>query len=240
VKKVFPELTIVIPAKNEDKYIGLLLQSLISQDYPAMAETRILVADAQSTDNTRAIVESFRDRLNLEIIEGGLPSIGRNRGAELADTPYVLFVDADIIVRPYLVSRSLEYLKHQGWHAVTANVLCKSGIFLDEWFLFTVNTLGRLLGFGTGMFLLFDREKFWELGGFDPRIVYAEDIHLTLQLGRKRFGYVPGYVLTDNRRFRKMGYGSVAWLWLRTLGNLFNNRFYYRDHRSYWDHRVSE
>ena len=127
-----------------------------------------------------------------------------------------------------------------GCHAVTANVLCKSGIFLDEWYLFTLNTLGRFLGFGTGMFLLFDREKFWELGGFDPRIVFAEDIHLTLQVGRKRFGYVPGYVLTDNRRFRKMGYSKVAWLWLRTLVNLFNNRFYYRDHRSYWDHRVSE
>jgi glycosyltransferase involved in cell wall biosynthesis len=235
-----PVLTIIIPAKNEAKYIGSLLESLICQDYPAMPDTRILVADAQSTDKTREVVESFRDRLNLEIIEGGLPAIGRNRGAQLADTRYVLFVDADVIVRPYLVGRSLDYLRRYGLHAVTANVLCKSGIFLDEWYLFTLNTFGRFLGFGTGMFLLFDREKFWELGGFDPRIVFGEDIHLTLQVGRKRFGYVPGYVLTDNRRFRKMGYAKVAWLWLRTLFNLFNHRFYYRDHRSYWDHRVSE
>ena len=235
-----PVLTIIIPAKNEAKYIGSLLESLICQDYPAMPDTRILVADAQSTDKTREVVESYRDRLNLEIIEGGLPSIGRNLGAQLADTRYVLFVDADVIVRPYLVGRSLDYLRHYGLQAVTANVLCKSGIFLDEWYLFALNTLGRFLGFGTGMFLLFDREKFWELGGFDPRIVFGEDIHLTLQVGRKRFGYVPGYVLTDNRRFRKMGYSKVACLWLRTLVNLFNNRFYYRDHRSYWDHRVSE
>lgn len=235
-----PDLTIVIPVKNEAKYIGSLLKSLINQDYPAMAETRILVADAHSTDNTRAVVESFGDRLNLEIIEGGLPSVARNRGADLADTPYVLFVDADVIVRPYLVGCSLDYLRHHGHHAVTANVLCKSGIFLDEWFLFTINTLGRLLGFGTGMFLIFDRKKFWELGGFDPRIFYTEDIHLTLKLEKNRFAYVPGYVLTDNRRFRKMGYVGVAWLWFWTLVNLFNDRFYYRDHRSYWDHRVSE
>jgi glycosyltransferase involved in cell wall biosynthesis len=234
------ELTIVIPAKNEAKYIGTMLESLICQDYPAMADTRILVADAQSTDGTRAVVESFRNRLNLEIIEGGLPSVGRNRGAELADTPYVLFADADIFVRPYLVGRSLDYMKRQGFHAVTANVLCKSGIFLDEWYLFILNTLGRLLGFGTGMFLLFDREKFWKMGGFDPRIVYAEDIHLTLRLEPQRFAYVPGYVLTDNRRFRKMGYAKVAGLWLRTGINLYNNGFYYRDHSSYWDHRVSE
>jgi glycosyltransferase involved in cell wall biosynthesis len=235
-----PELTIVIPAKNEAKYIGTLLESLICQDYPAMRETRILVADADSTDQTRAVVESFSDRLNLEIIDGGLPSVARNQGAQLADTPYVLFVDADIFIRPYLVARSLDYMKRYGFHAVTANVLCKSGIFLDEWYLFILNTLGRFLGFGTGMFLLFDQEKFWELGGFDSRIVYAEDIHLTLQLEKKRFAYVPGYVLTGNRRFRKMGYARVARLWLQTGINLFNNNFYYRDHSSYWDYRVSE
>jgi glycosyltransferase involved in cell wall biosynthesis len=234
------ELTIVIPAKNEAKYIGTLLQSLICQDYPAMPETRILVADAHSIDQTREVVASFGDRLNVQIIEGGLPSVARNKGAQLADTPYVLFVDADIFVRPYLVRRSLEYMKRYGYHAVTANVLCKSGIFLDEWYLFVLNTVGRLFGFGTGMFLLFDREKFWDLGGFDSRIVYAEDIHLTLQLKKKRFAYVPGYVLTGNRRFCKMGYAKVAWLWLRTAINLFNSNFYYRDHRSYWDYRVSE
>jgi glycosyltransferase involved in cell wall biosynthesis len=234
------ELTIVIPAKNEAKYIGTLLQSLICQDYPAMPETRILVADAHSIDHTREVVESFSDRLNVQIIEGGLPSVARNKGAQLADTPYVLFVDADIFVRPYLVRRSLEYMKRYGFQAVTANVLCKSGIFLDEWYLFVLNTVGRFFGFGTGMFMLFDREKFWELGGFDSRIVYAEDIHLTLQLEKKRFAYVPGYVLTGNRRFCKMGYVRVAWLWFRTALNLFNSSFYYQDHRSYWNYRVSE
>ena len=134
--------------------------------------------------------------------------------------------NADIIIRPYLVGRSLDYLRDQGLYAVTANVMCKSGIFLDEWYLFTMNTLGRFLGFGTGMFLLFDREKFWELGGFDPRIVYAEDIHLTLQVGKKQFRYVPGYVLTDNRRFRKWvtprwpGSGSGPWLISSTTASI--------------------
>lgn len=149
-------------------------------------------------------------------------------------------MDAYVTIRPYLVGRSLDYLKHYDYHAGTADVLCKSGIFLDEWFLFTINTMGRLMGFGTGMFLLFDREKFWELGCFYSQIVYAEDIHLTLKLEKNRFAYVPGYVLTDNRRFRKMGSVSVAWLWFWTGVNLFNSRFYYRDHRSYWEHRVSE
>ena len=90
------ELTIVIPAKNEAKLIPRLLTSLTNQDYSKMPSTRVLVADANSTDGTPEIVMGFRDRLNVSVIRGGMPSVGRNHGAALADTPYVLFLDADI------------------------------------------------------------------------------------------------------------------------------------------------
>ncbi|MDI6854156.1 MAG: glycosyltransferase family A protein [Deltaproteobacteria bacterium] len=233
------ELTIIIPTKNEEKYLGTLLNSLIDQDYPCMAATRVLVADAGSTDGTRRLAESFKGRLDLEVIPGGTPSVGRNNGAHLATTPYILFIDADIFVRRTMIRRTLAYLKHYGWHAATTNILCKTGIFLDQAFYFTLNTTARLMGFGTGMFLLFERQKFLELGGFDARILYAEDVFLTKQLPRNRFGHVPGAVLAPNRRFRHMGYSRLGWLWLKTVFNLYNDRFYYRDH-SYWQYRVSD
>src|SRR5579859_7427298 len=100
------ELTIVIPAKNEAKLIPRLLTSLTMQDYSKMSSTRILVADANSTDGTPEIVLGFRDRLNVSVIRGGMPSVGRNLGAAQADTRYVLFVDADIeLADPSLVQR---------------------------------------------------------------------------------------------------------------------------------------
>src|SRR5271170_4517392 len=46
------ELTIVIPAKNEVAMLPKLLESLCRQDYAGMRETRVLVADAGSTDGT--------------------------------------------------------------------------------------------------------------------------------------------------------------------------------------------
>src|SRR5260370_35558976 len=97
------ELTIVIPAKNEAKLIPRLLTSLTNQDYSKMSSTRVLVADANSTDGTPEIVLSFRDRLNVTVIRGGMPSAVRNQGAAQADTPYLLFLDAEI----ELVKRSL-------------------------------------------------------------------------------------------------------------------------------------
>ena len=53
------ELTIVIPAKNEAKLIPRLLTSLMNQDYSKMSSTKVLVADANSTDGTPEIVLEF-------------------------------------------------------------------------------------------------------------------------------------------------------------------------------------
>ena len=74
-----------------------------------MLNTRVLVADANSTDGTPEIVLSFRDRMRVEVIPGGMPSVGRNNGARLADTKYVLFLDADIeLASDSLIRRALE------------------------------------------------------------------------------------------------------------------------------------
>ena len=81
----------MIPAKNEAKLIPRLLTSLTNQDYSKMSSTRVLVADANSTDGTPEIVLGFRDRLNVSVIRGGMPSVGRNQGAAQADTPMCFF-----------------------------------------------------------------------------------------------------------------------------------------------------
>ncbi len=81
-----------------------------------MSSTRVLVADANSTDGTREIALSFRDRLNVSVIRGGMPSVGRNLGAAQAESDYVLFLDADIelahasVVRRAMPGRSQDPL----------------------------------------------------------------------------------------------------------------------------------
>src|SRR5277367_7166413 len=118
------ELTIVIPAKNEAKLIPNLLTSLMKQDYSKMSSTKVLVADANSTDGTPEIVMSFRDRLNVSVIRGGMPSVGRNQGAAQADTTYVLFLDADIdLAHPSLVRRAVELAQRKQLHCATTNIL---------------------------------------------------------------------------------------------------------------------
>src|SRR5882724_9910481 len=129
------ELTIVIPAKNEEKLIPRLLTSLTKQDYSRMSSTKVLVADANSTDGTRAAVLRFRDRLNVNVIRGGMPSVGRNLGAAQAETPYVLFLDADIeLADGSLVRRCVEKAQRKKLHCVTTNILCQGGSWIDKLF----------------------------------------------------------------------------------------------------------
>ena len=233
------ELTIVIPAKNEAKLIPRLLTSLANQDYPKMRNARLLVADANSTDGTPEVVNGFRVSLNISVIPGGLPSVGRNAGAALADTPYILFLDADIeLASPSLVRRAVELAQSKKLHCVTTNILCREGSFADK-MLYTGNDFFQYLSrlhhpFSTGMFMLFDKHRFDELGGFDERIHFAEDYHLSKQVARSKFGIVRGGVYTTNRRFQKMGHARVAQLFFATAFNFWNKSFFLRDHK-YWE-----
>ena len=232
------DLTIVIPAKNEAKLIPRLLTALTNQTYPKMPSTKVLVADAGSTDGTPEIVMSFRDRLNVSVVPGGLPSAGRNRGAALAETPYVLFMDADIEpASSSLIEDAMERAQRKQLQCVTTNILCQGGSLTDRLFYLT-NNLFQYLScihkpFSTGMFMLFDRKRFAELGGFNEQVHFAEDYLLSQKVARSKFGIVRGGVYTTNRRLTKMGHARVARLFFATAFNYWNRRFFLRDHK-YW------
>jgi glycosyltransferase involved in cell wall biosynthesis len=205
-----------------------------------MPSTRVLVADANSTDGTPEIVMSFRDRLKVSVIRGGMPAAGRNAGAALADTPYVLFCDADVeMAHGSVIRRAVELAQRKQLHCVTTNVLCPEGSWFDQ-AVYAGNDFFQQLSrlhkpFATGMFMLFDRRKFLELGGFHEQAQFAEDYLLSQQVARNRFGIVFGGVYTTNRRFEKMGHWRVMRLFFRTAFNYWNKSFFLRDHK-YWAH----
>ena len=83
----------------------------------------MFVADAGSTDGTSELAVSFRDRLDVQVIRGGLPSVGRNAGASQTDSRYVLFIDADMELRDRtLLRRTLELANRRSFECVTTNI----------------------------------------------------------------------------------------------------------------------
>src|SRR5258705_3061665 len=236
------ELKIVNPAKNEVAMLPKLLESLWRQDYEGMASTGVLVADAGSTDGTVEVVVGFRDRLKVEVVAGGLPSVGRNAGARLATTKYVLFVDADVeLPEPTLVRRALWRMRRRGLHLATTNIACREGGFFDD-VLYAGSNLMQRVGsltkpFATGMFMLFDREVFWALGGFNERALFAEDYLLSKGVARIRFRIVRGRVLTTNRRFQKLRHWTMVWMFFKTMVQTWDEEYFLED-QGYWDKAV--
>lgn len=203
-----------------------------------MQNTKVYLADANSTDGTAEIALGFARWLDVQVIAGGLPAVGRNAGARRARTAYVLFIDADIeLADATLVRRAVELMKRRRLHCVTTNISCPQGSTWDQ-ALYSGNNfmqhLSRLYKpFSTGMFMLFDRERFHELGGFHEQALYAEDYLLSQKVARRRFGIVRGHVVTTNRRFKKMGHFRLARLFLNTALHTHSEGFYLRDHK-YW------
>jgi len=206
-----------------------------------MPSTRVFLADAGSTDRTIDVAMDFLFKLAIKVIPGGLPSVGRNAGARLADTRYVLFIDADIeLADPTLVRRAVEMMKRKNLHCVTTDIKCRDGSVADC-ALYALNNIAQrgsriVKPFATGMFMMVDRVRFEQVGGFDEQALYAEDYQFTRQLERKRFRVIGGGIYTTNRRFRKMGHRTIVRMFLKTA--LHSRRpDYFRStlHRAYWE-----
>jgi glycosyltransferase involved in cell wall biosynthesis len=198
----------------------------------------VYLADADSTDGTPEIARSYGVWLDIEVIPGGMPAVGRNNGARRARTPYLLFVDADIeLADPTLVGRAVELMQRRNLHCVTTNIACPAGTLMDQ-LLYTGNNIMQHVSrlyrpFSTGMFMLFDKACFDALGGFHEQALYAEDYLLSQKVARRRFAIVPGSVRTTNRRFKKMGHFQLMRLFLNTALHTWDKSYFLRDHK-YW------
>lgn len=104
-------VTVVVAARNEEKNISVLLESLLRQDYPPDLLDIIIVND-NSTDRTPIVVSEFIEMhkettgIRMRLIFNPFP--GKKRairyGIEKADSDVIITTDADCIVGPGWVS----------------------------------------------------------------------------------------------------------------------------------------
>ncbi|MGA7646254.1 MAG: glycosyltransferase family 2 protein [Terriglobales bacterium] len=116
-----PEVSIIVPARNEEANLGACLESLIAQTGVAF---EVIVVDDASTDRTPEIAQSFA---GVQVISSGpLPKnkggagtrwTGKNNaliaGAKQARAPWLLFTDADTMHRPGSLARALTEAKDE-------------------------------------------------------------------------------------------------------------------------------
>jgi glycosyltransferase involved in cell wall biosynthesis len=231
-------VTIVIPCKNEEKYIGHLLEDLfLSWE---IGGVRIIVADADSTDDTRSIIKGWSRGLNIEVIQGGTVSEGRNNGAKLVTTPYILFLDADVrLFSNYAIYDAVNYIHQQNIDLVTFS----PKNYGKDWratilfYCFSIfnKIFTKFTPFAIGAFFLTRRSKFEDLGGFPSKYDTSEDYILSKQYDSKKFKIVNHYFGQDERRFKKLGYLGMMWYMTINFFNRNNLAHFEKAKVNYWN-----
>ena len=93
-----PEISIVMPMYNMEKYIGECLDSVLSQTFQ---NYEVIIVDDCSTDKSCEIVESYKPKFGgkLQLIRSeknsGYPGIPRNKGIDISKGKYICFLDSD-------------------------------------------------------------------------------------------------------------------------------------------------
>jgi len=110
-----PQVSVIVPARDEEACLGRCLQSLVRQKG---VEFEIIVVDDASTDHTREITQSFPE---IKVVDAGaVPPgwTGKNNavstGAKQARGTWLLFTDADTVHLPGSLARSLAEAQQRG------------------------------------------------------------------------------------------------------------------------------
>ena len=166
-------LSIIIPTYNEEEYLPILLDSIKSQSFD---DYEIIVADANSTDKTREVAESY----GCTVVDGGLPAVGRNNGAKIAKGEYLLFLDSDLeLTEDYLRNALYEFRMERLGIAITqmtpmSNKI-EDKIFHDfaNYFMISVE---KIKPHGAGCYGIIARKELHDrCNGFDEDLTFGED-----------------------------------------------------------------
>jgi len=231
-------VTIVIPCKNEKDIILKTLDLLNHQ--VDIHNVKVIVCDASNDGITKSnLIERLEynsDLFDLHLMSGGLPSKARNNGFKLVNTPYVLFMDADVyLLDPKVLLRAIVRIHRYNLDLVTAKFRSDNGEYNYVYKTFDfIQTISKWsTPFCLGGFMLVRSETFKTIGGFDEEIKVAEDYIFSKQIKPRKFGRINNIVYTPPRRFENKGVIYMLKLMMSSFFNQ-NNKSYFTNDKGYW------
>ena len=238
------ELTVIVPARNEEQSIGACLKSLVAQSenvFELGRDWELVVVDDHSTDRTAEIARSFKGVTVVEAAKLEKGWTGKNSAiwtaARKARGKWILFTDADTVHEPGDLHRAMhEAARHKvGMLSYSPRQLV-SGLWQRALMPLVFSELAlayppakvsdpnQRVAAANGQFLLVEREAYRKLGGH-PSVKdrVLEDVELAFIAKRRRVGlrfrYAPDALST--RMYRT----TTAMIegWTKNLALLFNN-----------------
>ena len=203
-------LSIIIPTYNEEEYLPVLLESIKQQDF---SDYEIIVADADSKDNTVKIAEEY----GCIVVEGGMPAVGRNNGAKVAKGDYLLFLDSDLkLTEDYLAKVIYEFKMERLGIAITQmkplSKKTEDKLLHDLANLFMIS-VEKIKPHGAGCHgIIAKRELHERCGGFNEELTFGEDTEYIERLAKKeRFKVLRNAKIgVSTRRLEEEGLATLA------------------------------
>lgn len=205
-----PSVSIVIPARNEERNIGQTIDAVLSQDYPSQ-RIEIIVVDDHSDDRTAEIAGSYQDKLCLIRLSEvssfpGSKKLALGKGIVAAGNELVITLDADCVpATAHWLKSMVNCLHSKNLNAVTGPVRYQSDGSLWQNFIASDNA-GMMLvtAFGyhkarffmaNGANLCFRREIFNTIQGYDgnEHLASGDDMFLFEKI-EKQFPGSTGFV----------------------------------------------
>jgi glycosyltransferase involved in cell wall biosynthesis len=116
----YPKVSIVTISYNQCEFLERAIQSVLTQDYQ---EIEYIVVDPGSTDGSRELIESYKDKIARIIFEPDCGAAdGLNKGFAAATGEIYGFLNSDDILYPEAVQQAVSYLeKHSNIDVVSGN-----------------------------------------------------------------------------------------------------------------------
>jgi len=209
------ELSIIIPAYNEENYIGVTLEHIVTALSGLTLTSEIVVVDNESTDKTAEIAAEFGARVVPETVH--VISRVRNAGAEASTGEVLIFVDADTRVSPELFAKIIDAMADENCYGGAVSVKfdeCRR--WWIKYYLFAWKFWEFFFNTKQGAAQFCRRAVFEAVNGYDEKVFIGEDVEFYWRLSkyaRKNSGYLKFIkepkVKTSSRRFDKMKASSI-------------------------------
>lgn len=215
-----PEISVVVPTYNEEKYLRECLKSLLAQDFAANFE--IIIVDS-STDVTWEIAKKFGAKVVR--FPKSTPAEARQAGFAASSGEIIATIDADNQAPKNWLSQIKKEFENAQTVCLFGAISSLEGKFLDNVLLFFYNLANwaslQVLGFTilTGTNQAIRREVFAKIGGFEP--LKLPNTHCDIfdqkflferlaKIGKIKFSFAL-QIKFSMRRFHKNGYLTTFW-----------------------------
>ena len=207
------KVSVIIPARNEERFIQKTIKNYRSQDYPV----EIIVVVNNSQDKTFEISNSTADK-TLNFSEKIGVSAARNEGAEIATGDIFIFSDADSYLEKGAIKKITEKL---GENIIGSPLGEQDGKSFRGWLFFLFKNWTHRLKIYNGVIdgvLFCHRDTFLKINGFDKNKKigeFADFISRAKLAGVKYKLFTDCYAITSLRRYQKKGYLKSLFFWIK-------------------------